>query len=199
MPRNYPASVPFRTASEANRLKLAAAKASKTVPKLTPIRPHHKRDFGRFRVDSAKQGRRAFRTPIRGCDIFRNARAACRFFDLPKKTPRGTSATLNLALQDRRGPRHASQNVAQKAAQIAPPRPADVTGRIASEANRLKLAAAKASKTVPKLTPIRPHHKRDFGRFRDDAAKQGRCALRTPIRGCDIFRNARAGSRFFDV
>ena len=40
MPRNYPASVPFRTASEANRLKLAAAKASKTVPKLTPIREH---------------------------------------------------------------------------------------------------------------------------------------------------------------
>ena len=121
MPRNYPASVPFRTASEANRLKLAAAKASKTVPKLTPIRPHHKRDFGRFRDDAAKQGRRAFRTPIRGCDIFRNARAACRFFDLPKKTPRGTSATLNLALQDRRGPRPAAQNVAQKAAQFANP------------------------------------------------------------------------------
>ena len=82
MPRNYPASVPFRTASEANRLKLAAAKASKTVPKLTPIRPHHKRDFGRFRDDAAKQGRRAFRTPIRGCDRFRNAKAGRRFFDV---------------------------------------------------------------------------------------------------------------------
>ena len=66
-------------------------------------------------------------TPIRGCDIFRNATPQRRFFDVPKKTPRGTSATLNLALPHRRAPRPAAQNVAQNAAQIAPGRPADAT------------------------------------------------------------------------
>ena len=113
MPRNYPASVPFRTASEANLLKLAAAKASKTVPKLTPIRPHHKRDFGRFRDDAAKQGRRAFRTPIRGCDIFRKATRGRRFLDVAKMTSQRTSATRNFALRHRHMPRPAAQNVAQ--------------------------------------------------------------------------------------
>ena len=38
MPRNYPANAPSRTASEAFRLRQAATTASKTVPKLTPIR-----------------------------------------------------------------------------------------------------------------------------------------------------------------
>ena len=64
-------------------------------------------------------------------------------------TPRGTSATLNLALQHRRVPRPAAQNVAQKAAQIAPGRPADAT--------RLAKAMAACPKTRPKVRP-KSHH-----------------------------------------
>ncbi len=108
---------------------------------------NHKCDFGRFRVDCTKTEGDVFSTPIRGCDIFRNARSACRFFDLLKKTPRGTSATLNLGLQDRREPRPAAQNVAEKAAQIAPGRPADAT--------RLAKAMAACPKTRAKTWPKR--------------------------------------------
>ena len=46
---------------------------------------------------------------------------------MPKNTPRGTSARLDLALRHRRVPRPAAQNVAQKASQIAPGRPPDAT------------------------------------------------------------------------